>query len=326
MKINSKIRKLHSELHELHTLLESRVKSIFEAKKRKQWFFIHRIKEEESFALKLETGRVPDPRAMEDFFACTLVVENRTAIAEASALVSEVCEVAYRRPAEEGKTHKSPDEFCFDDLRLYVKLKSSDLLPPSPLEDIIFEVQIKTFLQYAWGIATHDLVYKGKSADWGRARVAYQIKAMLEHAEISVERVDEIAQSSLLAVSDEKLRKLNSTIKWLCKTWSEEQLPKDLVRLGENIINLAQATNIELEEIFNCIEVDTKSGQGAALNDLTPYATILNSLYTHQKDKLEKFLRSDKKRFRIFLDNDAESSRRIAEIPQARPENFVTLK
>lgn len=326
MKINSSIRAIYKELHELHRLLEARVKEAFECSKRKQWFFLCRIKEEESFALKLETGRVANPRTMEDFFACTLVVENRGSISEALKVVEEICEIISRRPVEEGKTHKSPEEFCFDDLRLYVKLKTSDQLPSTPLNDLIFEIQIKTFLQHAWSIATHDLVYKGQNVDWGRARVAYQIKAMLEHAEISVERVDAMAESSLLAVTDEKIRKLKTVIAWLRNTWEEEWLPKDMVRLAENILALAQAIKVEPDEIIECVRLDTAAGQGATLHDLTPFAVVLRCLYGHHREKLEKYLRAEKGRFRIFFADDPELSEKIVSLPGARPEKFVFLK
>jgi hypothetical protein len=104
MKINRGIRNLYQELYELNKRLEARVKDAFEGKKRKQWFFLCRIKEEESFALKLETGRVANPNAMEDFFACTLVVENRTSISEALQVVEEICDIVSRRPADDQKT------------------------------------------------------------------------------------------------------------------------------------------------------------------------------------------------------------------------------
>jgi hypothetical protein len=139
MKINRGIRNLYQELYELNKRLEARVKDAFEGKKRKQWFFLCRIKEEESFALKLETGRVANPNAMEDFFACTLVVENRTSISEALQVVEEICDIVSRRPADDQKTHKSPDEFCFDDLRLYAKLKGNDQLPLRLLTELFLK-------------------------------------------------------------------------------------------------------------------------------------------------------------------------------------------
>lgn len=326
MKINSNIRSIYQELSELHKRLEHRVKELFEGKKRKQWFFLCRIKEVESFALKLETGRVVDPWAMEDFFACTLVVENRSSISEAMKVVEEICDIVNKRPAEEGKTHKSPEEFCFDDLRLYVKLKESDELPPTPLNDIVFEIQIKTFLQHAWGIATHDLVYKGQNVDWGRARVAYQIKAMLEHAEVSVEQVDAIAGSTLLAVTDQKIRNLKEIIEWLKETWEEEWLPADMVRLAENILELSHALGVETNEIIKCVCADTKAGQGAALNDLTPYAVILRSLHKHQRHRFQKYLCSERGRFRIFLSDDSELGEAIQSLPNVRANKFVFFK
>jgi hypothetical protein len=42
----------------------------------KGWFFTWRLKELESFALKIETGRVSNPVALEDFFACTIVLRS----------------------------------------------------------------------------------------------------------------------------------------------------------------------------------------------------------------------------------------------------------
>jgi hypothetical protein len=75
---------------------------------------------------------------------------------------------------------------------------------------------------------------------------------MLEHAEISVERVDAMAESSLLAVTDEKIRKLKTVIEWLRSTWEDEWLPKDMVRLAENILALAQAVGVEVQEITDC--------------------------------------------------------------------------
>lgn len=325
MKISRSIRGLYQELYEANKLLEARVKVAFEAKKRQQWFFLCRIKEEESFALKLETGRVTNPREMEDFFACTLVVENRLAISEALKIVSEICDIVRRRPPHDDQTHKSPDEFSFDDLRLYVKLKVSDQLPPTPLDDIIFEIQIKTFLQHAWGIATHDLVYKGQSVDWGRARVAYQIKAMLEHAEISIERVDAIAESSLLALTDEKIRNLNTVIVWMQNTWEEEWLPSDMVRLAENVLSLAHAIGTTVEEIIDCVRIDTEHGEGASLHDRTPFAVVVKSLYNHRKIQIEKYLRNDRGRFRIFSADDPELAEKIRSTPGARVEKFLLL-
>lgn len=325
MKINNLIRNLYQELKENNQLLEARVKHEFEARKQNQWFFFSRIKEEESFALKLETGRVANPCKMEDFFACTLVVENRLAITAAVAVIEEICDVVERRPAYDDKTHKSPHEFSFDDLRLYVKLKGSDQLPPTPLNELVFEVQVKTFLQHAWGIATHDLVYKGQSVNWGRARVAYQIKAMLEHAEISIESVDSIAGSSLLNQTDEKFHDVTKVIGWLVATWDEDGLPSDMVRLGQNILALAKAVGVTIDEVIDSVKNDTNQGEGAALRDLTPYSVVIRGLYNHHQPKLAQYLKKERGKFKVFFSEHSDFSERVMAIQGARPEKFVYL-
>jgi ppGpp synthetase/RelA/SpoT-type nucleotidyltranferase len=325
MKISKHIRSLYQDLKEKNRLLEDRVKCEFEARKQNQWFFFSRIKEEESFALKLETGRVERPEEMEDFFACTLVVENRLAIVDAVAVIEEICEVVERRPPNDDRTHKSPHEFSFDDLRLYVKLKGSDQLPPTPLNEIVFEVQVKTFLQHAWGIATHDLVYKGRSVNWGRARVAFQIKAMLEHAEISIERVDSIASSSLLKQTDEKFHGVTVVICWLTATWDDEALPSDMVRLAQNILALTKAIGITIEDVMNAVKKDTDHGEGASLRDLTPYSVIIRGLYNHHLPKLTQFLKKETGKFKVFFSEYSDFSEKIRAIQGARPEKFVYL-
>ena len=99
-----------------------------------------------------------------------------------------------------------------------------------------------------------------------------------------------------------------------------------MVRLGENILAMAQAINVELDEIVECVRLDTEAGQGAALHDVTPFAAVLRSIYGHHREKLEKYLRADKGRFRIFFADDPELSQKITSLPGARLDKFVFLK
>lgn len=306
MKITKSVRRLYDEQLAINRLLEKRVKELFEGSKPESWFYRGRIKPVESFAQKLETGRLDDPAALEDFFACTLVVDNRTAIDQATAFVERFCEVQYRRPPSPEATFKRPDAFPFDDLRLYVRLKSTGL--DEPLSQVVFEVQIKTFLQYAWGIATRDLIYKGDQISWGKARVAFQIKAMLEHAEISIAEVEAISGSGALSVSDEETREKNRMMEWLHESWATEQLPADRRRLVDTIIQLARGMALSLDEIIAVVNQDTAAGDGVHLRDLSPYGIVVRALFIHRPEKVRRFLRDSnpRQKLRILLTEEMD--------------------
>ena len=323
MKIPRSIRAIYDEQRQINELLQQRVDELFNGAKRPEWFYRGRVKELESFAQKLETGRVRDPREMEDFFACTLAVENRASIQEAVDLVERHCVVISRRPPLPGVTHKRPESFMFDDLRLYVKLRAGEMTPESPLEKTTFEVQVKTFLQHAWSIATHDLVYKGENIHWGRARIAFQIKAMLEHAEASIEKADEVAASEALALVDEETRRLKDILDWVERTWDVAMLPKDKIRLSTTISDLLQALNIELGDLSAAVAADTALGRGTVSLNLSPYGVAVQALATHQADAFTAFLRRAKIRrnARVLLVPELELDRSL--IDSAHPERVV---
>jgi hypothetical protein len=320
MKITNTVRQLYEDQLEINQRLEARVKELFEGSKPPSWFFRGRIKPLESFAQKLETGRGGDPTALEDFYACTLVVENRSSIGEARTFVNRFCDVVRHKPEVQGETHKRADSFPFDDLRLYVRLKS--LRPDEPISEILFEVQIKTFLQHAWGIATRDLIYKGDQINWGKARVAYQVKAMLEHAEISIAEVDSFAASEALALSDDDTRKRNRVLDWLRTRWSPEQLPEDRRRLVDTIMQISRDMYVELDQIINAVETDTARGEGVNLRNLSPYGIILRALFTHHRQKVNRFLR-DRRNSRNYLTLFLTEEMELGQLPSdAHPNRY----
>ena len=197
MKVQGSVRELYSSHKEQYDLLKARVDKKIVALKRARWHYESRIKPEESFALKIETGRCKNPRMLEDFLACTIVVENQKEIETAIKLVNECnFKIKYRRPTSEQVTFKRSNSFPFDDLRLYVEWQDDPTERPLGLSGLLFEIQIKTYLQHAWAIATHDLVYKTDSVSWPKERIAYQVKAMLEHAEVSITKAEELAHSA----------------------------------------------------------------------------------------------------------------------------------
>ncbi|MBN9298237.1 MAG: hypothetical protein J0I41_14580 [Filimonas sp.] len=305
MKISKSVRDIFSSQETINKVLAERVKQLLGENKKDNWFYKGRVKQLESFAQKLETGRFV-PNALEDFFACTIVVENRHAIVEAVNLVERFCTIQHRRPQIDGETHKTPDLFSFDDLRLYVKLKPSETGPPTELDDILFEIQIKTFLQHAWSIATHDLIYKGDSISWGKERVAFQIKAMLEHAEVSIDQVDVVSVSSALAITDTKTSVLKDILTWIKENWSEEVLPSDIVRLSKSIQGVMSATKLELDDIRQAIAIDTENGYGTNAKNLSPYEIVVKAIFNNKKDKFLAFLGGKPSKTKLFITPEME--------------------
>ncbi|NJM39238.1 MAG: hypothetical protein HC845_16080, partial [Akkermansiaceae bacterium] len=93
---------------------------LLKGKIRNRWHYESRLKAEESYAQKLETGREASAKSPEDFFGCTIVVENHATVSTARDYVLELFKPEYQRPKDPELTHLSPDRFSFDDLRLYV--------------------------------------------------------------------------------------------------------------------------------------------------------------------------------------------------------------
>lgn len=284
MKIPASVRKIHEELEPLYKDLEEKVEKRITHNIDSRWHYEGRVKEVESFALKLETGRVENPQELEDFFACTIVVENRARVEEASKLIKETLfDFVDQRPKDPKKTHKRPDSFQFDDLRIYCRWKDGG--KPSNVAGLLFEVQIKTYLQHAWSIATHDLIYKSANSDWGKERIAFQVKAMLEHAEVAIQEAEHLAQSEGLLMTNRESEQTKELLEWQDSLWGNA-LPADKKRLAKNIENLLTILRLEVSDLKNAMD-DVK----LPLN-LSPYATVLEVLLKKREDNFRKYARN----------------------------------
>lgn len=276
--------------------------------KKPSWHYLKRIKELESFALKIETGRFDTKNIFEDFFACTLVVENSLEIHNALERIEKYFIIEERKPDNEHITNKFPESFPYDDLRLYAKIRPVRGMPLTPLHDIRFEIQIKTFLQHAWTLATHDLIYKGEEISWAKQRVAYQIKAMLEHAEMSIHEIDKIKESDMIAKENDVIERLKQTKDFLLKNWSIDQLPKDHMRISQNISNLMTKLKLSPDEIQEFLDVETKSGRGRDLMDLSPYSIIIQSIINQKPEKLESFCSNKYPKGKVVIPSEIDIS------------------
>jgi ppGpp synthetase/RelA/SpoT-type nucleotidyltranferase len=143
--------------------------------------FASRIKTIESLAEKIETGRYKGWSALDDLFACTIIIPTLSHEEKVTEFCNSV--FAIKKITKRGQALKSPDVFRFDSTRIYAQLtqpQGLELIDHPNIYDILFEIQIKTAFEHAWSVSTHDLVYKGPDVDWKRQRLAAQIKATVE--------------------------------------------------------------------------------------------------------------------------------------------------
>ena len=306
MKIPASIRRLHEDQKAVNDRLKEQVDNRMASLKQPRWHYESRVKELLSFALKIESGRFDKPFALEDFFACTFVVANAQEVTEAEKLIRESFTVKFRKPKQAHQTHKASDSFPFDDLRLYVTLQPNPILPPTDLLDVLFEVQIKTFLQHAWSIATHDLLYKTDDVNWSKQRIAYQIKAMLEHAEISIQEAENLATSASLDKEDRRTTDIKKGIKLVKAQWTADELPPDVRRLAENVTNLLEGLQLKIDRLEQVLNDGKTQREGIHPANLSPYATIVQYLFEAEQEKMMFLLTAEKSRTRILIPLEVE--------------------
>jgi len=297
MKIPASIRTLYEECAPTYKLLKEKVDIFSRNKIPEEWHYFSRIKSVESFALKAETGRHSDLKHLEDFFACTIVVENLSKLAEAEKYVSEWFSIIERRPQNINLTHKDSASFIFDDLRLYVKWKDSAAMRPTGLNGVKFEVQIKTYLQHAWSIATHDLIYKSDQKIWAKERIAFQVKAMLEHAEIVIQEADKVSKLDALNKSNDITKNVNQIIAIINEAWASGALPSDKTRLANTVANILYHAEISASRLADILRQEKNEKMDLPSN-LSPYGTIIQVLLKYETEKIKTFLYKSNKKHR----------------------------
>lgn len=307
MKIASDLRMAYDEARERFTRLSSDVVDSFQALVEKEnWFFVGRIKELQSFALKVETGRVSHPYAMDDFYACTIVVPTISKISDAETKVLEIYDKHLRKPDDDQATHKSSSDFVFDDLRLYLKKRPSISGRNTDLEGLVFELQIKTVLQYAWSIASHDLIYKTDAVSWPKERIAFQVKAMLEHAEIAIAEAEKLAKSPSISKLNKETEEIVKIIECVREIWPDDLLPTDVKRLAHNfrnVIRLCEVNVIDLRKVLNA-EINRL---GVLPKNLSPYSFLVQAFANSNEIRLqEKVKKAKLKAPGIFVHKDME--------------------
>jgi ppGpp synthetase/RelA/SpoT-type nucleotidyltranferase len=284
------VRQAYREQSHIADLLLPEVKA-FLAKSNSKWFHDARKKGLDSFAQKIESGKVLNASKLEDFVAGMIVVPMRSDIAAALDFVDQFFQIQYRRPETDFMTSKKASDFPFDDIRLYGTLRPSEDLPVRPIDTIVFEIQVKTFLQHAWSIATHDLVYKFDRVSWARSRVAYQVKALLEHAELSIAAIEELEGSSILPTGGQPEGRLQELIDMVAREWGDEDLPADRRRLAMNLDRLLDELSIvSLQGLADLLSSGRAVKGGSHPGGWSPYQCIVDYASIRMPEKMQAIL------------------------------------
>lgn len=305
MKVTASVRSAYRTQKEINSLVKSRADDLIKRSIKETWHFESRLKGEQSFALKLETGRfLPD--ALEDFYACTVVVPNLAMTREAESIVSGLFDVVSRKPENDDIAMSEATNFSFDHTRLYVRIKAPLSGERSDINNILFEVQIKTFLQHAWSVATHDLTYKTTNVSWGKERVAAQVKAVLEAAEVSILEAEMLANQnhSVLHRKDAKTSELLTIIEALEFSFDSEDLPEDMKRLAQSVRDLMAACDISIKDLGGIL-LEGALGRGGHPINLSPFSTIVQYLFDIRPVSIGRALNGEQKN-KILIPREIE--------------------
>ena len=319
MKIPRSVRQFHDDLTNQYEYLKREVDSLLRNRKRSSWHYDSRLKTLESFAIKLESGRWRDQGAVDDMLAAVVVVENLPALRAAEDLVARFFDVKRRRPKSAVESTTRAECFPFDDVRLYVEWPSGLPVPKPKCEGLIFEVQLRTFLQHAWNIATHDIVYKTREQSWAKDRLAAQVRASLEHAEITLSEMDRWGSSQTLARTDHHSRRLREISVLLQQHWEEDALPEDLKGLSANVERLMKAADLSVERLDGALTAESLRGRGNLPQNLSPFSVIIQALLRAERDVMRKLLTRKNRGFAIWIPAELEvpddlGSRRLRDV------------
>lgn len=244
MVVSHQIRQRYDETSAYLPQLRNFVRELLEPYCEEMHFgFVDRIKEVESLAEKLESGRLRTWDEVDDLYGATIVVpsilEEPNAIA---GLRSRFEEVRFRARSS---TRTPPDVFRFDSPRFIGRLKPTREREGSPFEGLLFEVQVRTAFEHAWSTATHALTYKSDHVDWKRQRLAAALRATVEQIDLSIAGFEETAVRVLPGVWPESETKHQILTRYRA-LFDRAQLPTEVAprtwnRFVDNIYDLCTA-------------------------------------------------------------------------------------
>ena len=127
---------------------------------------------------------------------------------------------------------------------------------------------------------------------------------MLEHAEISIDKIEKIKESTLISKSDKKTEQLNDAKKLIIDYWKPEDLPTDLIRLSTSVCLLLKQVNIDSARLRKLLDNESHRGRGVKTLNLSPYFIIMQTIINQDPQKFNKFLANRKFKNKIVIPSE----------------------
>jgi hypothetical protein len=230
---------------------------------------VSRVKTLESLSEKIESGRFSSWAKIDDLVAFAVVVPT---LAEEEPVLEFLGEkfrtVDVKR---RGAAQKAPDVFRFDSTRFTGRLRP---LPEGGgerlIDQVAFEVQVRTAFDHAWIVTTHALTYKSAVIDWKQQRLAAELKATCEKLDLLIvafsEAAVKIPESPWPVIEAKKRLHRFYAEAAGAGLIPEELLPKDWSRFTDNVFDLGTRCGQRLtpEEVADAI-IGAVSAELAAL-------------------------------------------------------------
>jgi len=230
----------------------------------KDYLYTSRVKGVASMLQKLETGRWSSAE-LDDALGATLVVAT---LGDVKACIDNLPKRVVIDPALSKRTadhSKDPDVFRFDDERLVCRLTApaGAATQGERVWTRPFELQVKTIQQFAWGKITHPLVYKGDRFDWRMSRLAAQLRALAEQADLLYAEFKTIGakidrrSSRKGNVLDQLGRDLEAWLK--VGLVPDDAIPPSPVRLVESLDALCRGLGLEPDKVMPEVQSELQS-------------------------------------------------------------------
>ena len=119
---------------------------------------------------------------------------------------------------------------------------------------------------------------------------------MLEHAEVSISEINNLQNSPIIKKMDKRSREIRYIIKILNTYWSKSDLPKNLVRLAENIYQLLNQLKLQVYDLQLLLTPVLSEDNKVLTKNLSPYFTILQLIIDQKPNSISTFLNSKSKK------------------------------